>query len=298
MICKALCIAILRDVKDFSMKHYRWIWVNVNMFFRLLRELINVGRVVDNKTFFNYLVSVLINLSEIIKTRSLMPADKTMIGKSYIFRIFGHSIILQSSLFGLAREIYCKKVYFTIPGFLIGKNDVVIDLGANAGVFTILAAMCGRRVIAVEAQSEFIREIENNLKINKCTNNTSLVLGIIASDSGIFSDKSKLKSASHYRDEPPELTLSEIIDRFKIDKIDFLKIDIEGSEFNLFVQNSNLLSIINKIAMEVHPEFGDPKIIGELLKSKGFSVWYVDKNQQRVNRLTSIGFIFAKNQFS
>jgi hypothetical protein len=31
MICKTLCIADLRNVRDNLMKHYRWIWVLVGV---------------------------------------------------------------------------------------------------------------------------------------------------------------------------------------------------------------------------------------------------------------------------
>jgi hypothetical protein len=33
MICKTLCIADLRNVRDNLMKHYRWIWVDINLLF-------------------------------------------------------------------------------------------------------------------------------------------------------------------------------------------------------------------------------------------------------------------------
>jgi hypothetical protein len=32
MICKTLCIADLRNVRDNLMKHYRWIWVETKFF--------------------------------------------------------------------------------------------------------------------------------------------------------------------------------------------------------------------------------------------------------------------------
>ena len=51
------------------------------------------------------------------------------------------------------------------------------------------------------------------------------------------------------------MTLEEMMDLYKIDKIDFLKCDIEGGEYDLFKSLSpEILSKIDKIAVETHDE--------------------------------------------
>ena len=270
----------------------------MNSLIRLTKELIHLYRVVDRKTFLVYLKSITMNLSEIVREKSLMPADRMMAGRNCIFKLNKKHIILEGVFFGLAREIYSKRNYFTLPGFEINENDVVVDLGANAGVFTILAALCGSKVIAVEAQSGFKMVLEKNVNNNGCREKVNFVSGIVGANSGVFSDPFKRKSASHYIDKTPEISFPEIITRFNLNKIDFLKVDIEGSEFALFSDNNEWLSLIDKIAMEVHPEFGCVKSLGALLIKKGFNVWYVNKNQQIVGELTTQGFLFAKNLHS
>ena len=238
------------------------------------------------------------NLSEIVRKKSLMPADTMMAGRNCVFKLSKKHIILEGIFFGLAREIYSKRNYFTLPGFEINENDTIVDLGANAGVFTLLAALCGSKVIAVDAQSGFKKVIEKNVNNNGCSEKVNFISGIVGSNTGIISDPFKRKSVSHYIDKTPEISFSEIISRFNLNRIDFLKVDIEGSEFALFSDNNEWLSLVDKIAMEVHPEFGDVRSLGTLLAKKGFNVWYVNKDQQIVDGLITQGFMFAKNLHS
>ena len=270
----------------------------MNSLILLTKELIHLWRVVDRRTFLVYLKSITMNLSEIVRKKSLLPADRMMAGRNCIFRLNKKNIILEGIFFGLAREIYSKRNYFTLPGFEIHENDVVVDLGANAGVFTILAALCGSKVIAVDAQSGFRMVIEKNSNNNGCSEKVNIISGIIGVNSGVFRDAFNRKRVSHYTDKIPVISLSEIINRFNLKRIDFLKVDIEGSEFALFSDNTEWLSLTDKIAMEVHPEFGSVKSLGERLIKKGFNVWYVNKKKQIVDEVITQGFLFAKNLHS
>ena len=47
--------------------------------------------------------------------------------------------------------------------------------------------------------------------------------------------------------------------------------------------------------MEVHPEFGNIDNLKNILLNEGFSVWYMDKNAEIVDELTTIGYLFSKN---
>ena len=55
------------------------------------------------------------------------------------------------------------------------------------------------------------------------------------------------------RKNPIELTLEEIMNLYEIEKIDFLKIDIEGFEYDVLESLSpSILSRIDKISCEAH----------------------------------------------
>ena len=57
-----------------------------------------------------------------------------------------------------------------------------------------------------------------------------------------------------------------------IAKIDFLKCDIEGSEFGLLSRSSKLLAISQRIAIEVHAFAGSPKVFIQMLLDAGFII--------------------------
>ncbi len=176
----------------------------VNSLKRFLWEFYRVWEVADRRTSLLYAVSIILNISEILRTRSFAAADRGMSSRICRFRLTnGHWIVLNGCLFGLAREIYCRGVYFVIPGFRISEGDVVVDLGAHAGVFTLLAATCGKRVLSVEAQSGYIREINANLKRNNCYNKAQVEHGLIGANSGWFSNKNEREKTSHWNIEPP-----------------------------------------------------------------------------------------------
>ena len=64
------------------------------------------------------------------------------------------------------------------------------------------------------------------------------------------------------------------MDFLQIDHIDYLKLDIEGAEFNLFrTMTQNTANKIKQISCEIHPEFFDgdaTKFITDRLNELGF----------------------------
>src|SRR6185295_17909158 len=117
-------------------------------------------------------------------------------------------------------------VYFALPGFSLKPGDVVIDLGANVGVFTTLAARLASRVIAVDAQSGYDRQIGLNVERNGCAHKVSVDIAIVGERSGYFSDPDRLKSGSWFGETPPALSMTDLLHRHNIHRVDFLKVDI------------------------------------------------------------------------
>ncbi len=262
---------------------------------KLLEELNAVRRFADPRTFLAYLFQTIRHLPAIVRAGNLSRADTGMQGRPCRFRVGERKwMLLDGAHFGAAREICCRGVYSAIPGFEIADSDVVVDLGANAGVFTTLAAIRGKRVIAVEAQSGFVRIIESNLENNRCRDKVSVALGLIGAGSGLFREGSERKKASHWGDEAPPLSLCEIIERYELEQIDFLKVDIEGSEFDLLSDAAGWLSRVRRLAMEVHLQYGDLLDIVRTLKTAGFEVWLIDNDKRGLPFLTGRnGYLFA-----
>ena len=89
--------------------------------------------------------------------------------------------------------------------------------------------------------------------------------------------------------------MDELIRRHKLSTIHFLKMDIEGSEFDLLCGDTQWLSRVEKIAMEIHPEFGDVEDATARLRRAGFTVQLVDNRRKRVSRIQDkSGYLFAQ----
>ena len=126
----------------------------------------------------------------------------------------------------------------------INPNDVVVDLGSNSGFFTVKSAEIASKVISIDGSPEFYSCLVENCK--DLPNVQTLNASILPKGS----DPSYLWS---HKGNPLRMTLEEMMDLYNIDKIDFLKCDIEGGEYDLFNSLSQeTLSKIDKIAIETH----------------------------------------------
>ena len=128
----------------------------------------------------------------------------------------------------------------------IKQNDVVVDLGANSGFFSIKSAELASKVIAVDGSPEAYSCLVENCK--DFDNIQTLNASILSKDSS----QSWLWT---HKGNPLRMTLEEMMELYKIDRIDFLKCDIEGGEYDLFNSLSpKTLSKIDRIAIETHDE--------------------------------------------
>jgi FkbM family methyltransferase len=261
---------------------------------RTVGDLSGVARTASRESTFRYLASIAATFPEVLRTRKLAPADAKMAGHPCRFHLFGTAVVLPGELFGGARELYSRGVYFGLPQFRIAPRDVVIDLGANQGILTVLAARIGAKVVAVEAQSGFCRAIQRHAELNSCADRVIVEFGLVGPNSGLFAHRDILVGASHYGAEPPHLSLDALLLKHRIDHVNFLKIDIEGSEFDLFSKDVDWLARVEKLVMEVHPHAGDPKLLREPLLRAGFQIALRSPDLVPVEEITPPGgYLYA-----
>jgi FkbM family methyltransferase len=262
---------------------------------RLASELSAIGATASMECSARYLASIVATLPAIVRTRTLVPADAMMADRLCHFRPFGTRVVLPGSLFAGAREIYARQVYFALPQFRLRSGDTVVDLGANHGVFTTLAACIAKKVIAIEAQSGFFDGIRQNIALNHCAADVTLEFGLVGARSGMFADETVLTTASHYGGQPPTLAMADVFRTHGLERVDFLKMDIEGSEFALLREHSEWLAKVSKIVMEVHPEFGAAADLVESLARAGFRTDLRDDELHPTSHLTDVrgGFLYG-----
>jgi FkbM family methyltransferase len=197
-----------------------------------------------------------------------------------------------SGYFILFQEIYIKKCYQPSSRFKIRDCYTVVDIGANMGFFACEAAREAKngRVYAVEPVSHYVEKLKENVRRNKLENVTILPVAISGkpgqqititvwyTKAGEPKTDSVHPEAAHplrvEHQTVNALMLKEIFSNEKIEHCDFLKIDIEGGEYDLFDGvPGELWKKIDRIAMETHPMKGrDPLELSRALEQNGFKV--------------------------
>jgi len=148
----------------------------------------------------------------------------------------------------IGKEIFQDKIYERF--FEVEKDDVVFDIGASIGPFTYsILNKNPKKVICFEPSfEEFPTLVKNTIQGNVyCVNKG--ISNIIGEQ--VFSD---LYGQTNSEGIAYSTTFNKIIDDFNIQKIDFIKTDCEGGEYDIF-NIENLMWIKNnvkKIAGEWH----------------------------------------------
>lgn len=188
------------------------------------------------------------------------------------FRVF-KLIFLQNEFRNLIEFIGAEKI------------SSVIDAGANIGLAALKLETLypGARIISIEPDSGNFSALQKNIRVNK--------LNADAVQSAVWSKPAKLYFDHSFRDggdwaisvtEKPNdgesilaTSFNELMQRFSLRQIDLLKIDIEGSEKEIFAANDDSLQFLSAtkfIAVEVHEEIVNPEVIESLLREKGFEL--------------------------
>ncbi len=119
----------------------------------------------------------------------------------------------------------------------LGQDDVCLDVGANVGVMTFLAASCvgpGGRVIAVEPNPDNVQLLYRGIVLNQFTNVE--VLPLAAADRRAVFSLSGRSNTELVDLEGPDvigrLAQSAVLDEMlhNLPRLDLVKMDIEGGE--------------------------------------------------------------------
>jgi len=261
---------------------------------RLSRDLTALTRVSGPGTALRFAWAIARSAPQILQARTLRPADQLMRDRTWSFAVDGADVRVRGIYFAGARELYARRVYFPNSEFRIRAGDQVIDLGANAGLFSVAAAKQGATVLAVEAQAGFKGEIEENARINECADRITVATALVGGGVGVFSVPGDVLRGSHGSESPRVMNMPALLAENGIREVDFLKCDIEGGEFALITDDADWLDRVRTIAMEVHPEFGDPQTLKRRLMRRGFDVLMTD-SELRPTESPSVrgGYIYA-----
>lgn len=187
--------------------------------------------------------------------------------------------------------VFIKKQYGDVD-----DNFIVIDIGANIGVYSIFAASTSKKTIvyAYEPMLSSFKLLSENIK------NNQLEKYIFPFPLGVAAEREKRKlffgrgSPFHslYSNEKKKkyleikcISLKDIFDENRIEQCDLLKMDCEGAEFEILYNTpSEYFKKIKKIRLEYHNQTTDKKCnIKNLiifLRERGFKIRKFRRNPE------------------
>jgi FkbM family methyltransferase len=184
-------------------------------------------------------------------------------------------------------------------GFQINQNDVVLDIGAHIGLFTLYASQfCTKgSIFSFEPMKDNYQLLLENIKLNNLkqvkffnlavsNSNDPIKLFINDDESGhsMFSQSSQNLTVN-------SISLKRIFDENQIEYCNFLKLDCEGAEYEI-IKNLPLsyFEKIDKMIIEYHMADSNPELLIELKKiltSQNFKI-------ETKSLFPNIGFLYAK----
>jgi FkbM family methyltransferase len=240
------------------------------MLAKLYGDFVGLRRVCGTGVALRWMGHVTARLGTCVKQRNLQAADAAMGEGPFVVRhgpvrarLAGFHVV--SSI----REIWGRNLYLgemlTLP-----TRGTVVDLGANRGYFATVAAAAGPdvRVVAVEASRVGCRAIGELARLNAIEGRVTVVNRFIGGDTPAQHDAHAIPEAEGVG----FITADELIDQYGIERIDFLKCDVEGSEFELLQKGRRVLARTEQLAMEVHDSAGDRGWLMDVLRKNGFEV--------------------------
>jgi len=169
-----------------------------------------------------------------------------------------------------------KEIKYHIFIDRFNEDSIVVDLGANVGQFSKIFSEIFpyKKIILIEADSNLIKDIKSNLKDIKNVKIINAAVGnelkekvdfYLSKDSESSSLNKNFRDIFGINDKPnfvnvKMITIDKIFKMFDIKKIDLLKIDIEGSEWDILEKFSKKeFEQIEQISVEFH-DFIDPSL--------------------------------------
>jgi FkbM family methyltransferase len=178
-----------------------------------------------------------------------------------------------------------KEIVSILKEFHISRLTV-IDAGSNIGLTTIYLKRFfpDAEFVCVEPLSKNRRVFEKTISANSLADISIEKRGLWSKDCFLkersFRDNKEWSFSLEETDKKDEgsieaVSVGTLMNKFKLDRVGFFKMDVEGAEKNIFLEDANIggwLPNIKVIAIEIHDEFDCRAAIEEKLKSFNFEL--------------------------
>ncbi|MCC6817750.1 MAG: FkbM family methyltransferase [Bacteroidia bacterium] len=166
-------------------------------------------------------------------------------------------------------EIFHKKYYNFKTN---SSHPIIIDCGSNIGlsVLGFKKQYPDAEIHAFEADSEICKILNSNIEGNKLKGVHVHNQAVWIKDAELLfasegADGGQLSQSNEASTKVDGIDLNRFLSRF--DKIDFLKIDIEGAETSVLPHIKNLMKNIDNLFVEFHSYNGQTQLLNEVIQA-------------------------------
>jgi len=212
-------------------------------------------------------------------------------------------LIISKGMTGATGNLYTGLLEFKDMGFLLHfltEDDLFVDVGANVGVYTILAsAEKGSRTISVEPIHQTYLRLKDNIRINGINDKVSFLNIGIGSEDGFLGFTSNLDTVNHVISLDNKKAVQVVVRKLdSIIEADFpslIKIDVEGFETEVIngaeeiLNNEKLKAIIIELNGAGKRYGYDEALIHNKLCNYGFFPYDYDPFKRVLSKLETYG---------
>jgi FkbM family methyltransferase len=235
---------------------------------------------------------------------------------TFLYRVFkvlgiGNSMLLRIHVPKYDYKFYCRinnredLVFMTnheddiIEHFTPKEGDIVVDIGAHMGRYTIISSKrvgANGKVVAIEADPSNFEMLKSNIKLNQLTNVTPLNYAVYSKEtkiklylpeveSGYTIYNTIISNRARTEDKFVEVNANTLdcllqLNEIRQEEVNWIKIDVEGAEFEVLKGATNVLSKSKDIALliEVHG-LDNYRPILEFVSSYNFKIEFEKSNK-------------------
>ena len=165
------------------------------------------------------------------------------------------------------------------------KDRVVVDVGAFVGDSAIYFALKGaRKVIAIEPHPGAYEEMLDNIRLNNLESIIVPINAYLVSEQGkacleMIKLKGSMSTHQSYDGGALMVTLNDVIERYGIGSDAVLKMDCEGCEYDIVLNDYAHIKLFDEVILEYHANVGGKP--GKLLKvlSRDYRCKVVEKHE-------------------
>ena len=167
----------------------------------------------------------------------------------------------------------------------IGPGSVIVDVGANIGYYSLLAGKTAKKVYAIEPEELNFSILKKNTQSNGLKNIELIKAGAGRRQGKVTIKRSKINPGAHKVEmEGGEITMIKLDDLIK-EKVDVIKIDVEGMEANVIRGAKNLIEKWRPIIFLEYGINGRDKEMIKFLRQVYGSIYWIDEYGQTYRKI-------------